>query len=29
MANIKINKLNKYYGDLHIIKDVDIKIEDK
>ena len=29
MANIKINKLNKYYGDLHIIKDVDIEIEDK
>ena len=29
MADIKINKLNKYYGDLHIIKDVDIEIEDK
>ena len=29
MADIKINKLNKYYGNLHIIKDVDIEIEDK
>ena len=29
MADIKINKLNKFYGDLHIIKDVDIEIEDK
>ena len=29
MANIKIKNLNKYYGDLHIIKDVDIDIEDK
>ena len=29
MADIKINKLNKFYGNLHIIKDVDIEIEDK
>lgn len=29
MADIKINKLNKFYGDLHIIKDIDIEIEDK
>ena len=29
MAYIKINKLNKFYGDLHIIKDIDIEIEDK
>ena len=29
MADIKIKKLNKFYGDLHIIKDIDIEIEDK
>ena len=29
MADIKIKKLNKFYGDLHIIKDIDIDIEDK
>ena len=27
MANITINKINKYYGDVHVIKDVSLEIK--